>query len=815
MLSEGVKRFFKNNNRSIKDGRSSETGWYSRLIREFIDPMSEAIESYRDYYKVRPGRVAIGILKTRDVKAQMLAYISLKVLFDFIVKKPNLLSVTSEIGKRVEDEMRFHSLHEEAPQYVKRVKESLDKGKTQSYQHKKNVMSGAERSLARNPKNIHVANWRPWTSETLQHIGFWCLDVMHKCLLFKDEPLFSKSLVFRGKKSYNVLILSPHIADWVDEYKESVSLMSPLYAPLCIPPANWSTPYNGGFYSDQLNITLPLVKGTKKHLKWLSNREMPVVYNAVNRLQRVAYKINRDVLQVLDVVFKRELSLGIQSREPFKTSKAPVPDDYKNLKGRDLLAVLDDQQKSEFLKWKEKSASVYRKEKTRSAKYMEEFRTLQQANKYKLFKAFYFTIGLDFRSRVYYNSSLLNPQGNDLQKSLLRFSASQKIGRDGKFWLAISGSGHLGYDKTCNEDRYKYIKSIEPDIIRYAEDSIRFTGWAGAENPWQFLSFCQEWRSIHEWELFGNKASTYKSDYIAYFDASCSGLQHLSAMIGDTETARHVNLIKSSEPRSIYLFVVDKIVKALNHMLKSKIVNLWGKVGIEKDLTKIPVMTIAYDAKMQTFEKAVIKYLDEYEDKHGKVFNKTIKHEAVKFMSKLLWNTIKGEVKSAKLVMDYLKKVTWVISSKNKPSIWITPTGFIVIHEELSSKLTRLRSQMLGGTYFTVKTNLDKIDKYKMSSSVSADVIHSQDASHLMFIVVEFEGDISVIHDSYGVHLNRVRELKNVYLITFKDMYRDYNVLEEFKINNEYHIQEVIEVPVPENMGFDLDEVLESEYAVN
>ena len=114
-------------------------------------------------------------------------------------------------------------------------------------------------------------------------------------------------------------------------------------------------------------------------------------------------------------------------------------------------------------------------------------------------------------------------------------------------------------------------------------------------------------------------------DYINYnieiripilFDASCSGIQHLSALTTDTKIAQLVNLLNNDSPSDFYQYCLDEIVKIINSIpdngfnkgFKDKIL----KLNIDRKWLKHSIMTIPYNVTNIGISDKLTKYFESF-----------------------------------------------------------------------------------------------------------------------------------------------------------------------------------------------------------
>ena len=69
MFGSGITRFETNNQRAIEQGAASETAWFRRLTKAFIEPYALSIQAYLDYYNGRAGKPSRSLMYLRMLPA--------------------------------------------------------------------------------------------------------------------------------------------------------------------------------------------------------------------------------------------------------------------------------------------------------------------------------------------------------------------------------------------------------------------------------------------------------------------------------------------------------------------------------------------------------------------------------------------------------------------------------------------------------------------------------------------------------------------------------------------------------------------------
>lgn len=852
MKTAGIERFHLNNERAISQGSASDTNWNRRIIQELIEPMSMAIDAYLDYYAGRRGKPSKTLTYLRALPSTQSAYITIKNVLDSLTKETKVSEVSKRLGQRIEDQVRFSNVSEVAPRYIEKVKLSLRRNNSAKYRHQSAVLSHASDSLMKGDDNKGFEpkpelKWAKWPEQDLLQLGAQLINIFAENVLFNGNPVVYKRVIVKDKRKKSFLAPTEYMEAWIDQYKEVMEVMSPAFAPCVVPPKRWNTPFDGGYYISEVAETLPMVKCRRSQLYRLTKEQMPEVYEAINNLQDVGWQINDDVIEVARQIISLSLPLGLPSKEKIEMPECPIGDEYEDLSGMDLKEVMDADEWNDFLLWKHDKTEAHTKENKRKADFIKVSRILGSAAQYEDFKEIFFVFTADFRSRLYARSDSVSPQGNDLQKGLIKFSEGKALGDQGYYWFMIQGSSVWGEDKLVFDERVKFMEDMSDDIRDIAADPITYKQWAEADKPFQFLSWCFEYAEMMDFIEDGNKREDFVSYIPVSMDGSCSGIQHYSAMLRDEVGGAAVNLVPDDKPHDIYGDVAMKTLQQMHVDLytekvadaeaehRAKCAEGWIMVGIDRKLTKQPVMTLPYGSTQIRCLDTTGEYLRDLQKKedakakaqgrpparvHPFALNRkeegVPRFEAEKYASGVIWKSIGEVVVAARAGMKFIQNVTKELAMKGKHMEAISPTGFIMEMREMDYTSRRVKTQLLGETFMSLKKELLTYNVRKMKSGSAPNFIHMCDASHLMKVVNEAKrqgiNSIAVIHDDFGTHACDTPKLRKILVDTFVDMYTEHDVLRDFIEHNEaLHLME-IDVDMPEVGNLDLEEVRKSKY---
>lgn len=849
MKIAGEDRFNANNNRFIQAGEASSTAWNKRILQELISPMALAIDEYKAYYEGRRGKPAKSLAYLRSISSREAAYITLKVVFDSLTRETTMQFLACTVGIRIEDQVRFSRLAGEAPKYIEKVQKALRQNKSHNYKHGAAVLAGAERSLiqgneAREMEPKPALRWNSWAKSDQMHLGCLLVDIFANNVLFNGETVIVKRKVFKNGQEKCLLSISDATLEWVEQYKGIMSVMGPSYAPCVIPPRDWVSPTEGGYHVQEIADTLPMVKCRKGHRDRLTIEQMPKVYQAINYLQKTRWTINERVFDIVQQCIELGTGLGLPEREPYEVPQAPVRPELSAIRGKELKEHMTEDEWDTFIQWKSTATTIRTLENERKQDFAKVLRVMETAHNYLPFENIYFVYTADHRGRVYARSDSVSPQGCDLQKGLISLARGKELGKEGYFWWAVKGAGLWGNDKCSFTERVTFIEAMSDKIRDMAADPIGFTEWAAADKPWQFLSWAFEWADYQDWIESGKDGKQFETHCVCPQDGSCSGTQHYCAMTRDERAGVSVNLVPSDEPKDLYADVASLATLWLKGLTRetrdtrtattaSALLGMQG--GINRDVCKKPVMIQPYGGTRISCLDSVSLYMVELQVKeNSKAKAQGRKPEAVHsfvdgkvetglnikdgqiLASNTIWKSLSGITERPLTAMTYIQGMARECVKAGSHLEWPTPSGFIVEHRVMEEKPRRVKTQLLGQTYMTLRQETLTYDKYKMKSAAPPHFIHSMDASHLVLAVCEAEDkgieDVAVIHDSFGAAPADTPEFRYILVDTFGRMYEEHDVLTALKEYNEARLLVELPLDVPEQGELDLSLLRKSAY---
>jgi len=768
MATLGTDKFRDSYERWTRAGRATDVKSTMVPMNAAIGTLVKAIDAFRVEAETgKAGRRHSAVRLLKDMESPVLAYLTVKVVMDRLIRSQELTPLAIRLAGYLEVEKNTMVLKEQtkgAGRLIEKMSKDFQKNNLDPARIKNLMGYGLKREI----ENVDEL-WQKWSLQEKTVVGLKLIE-----LLCQATGLFEIKPSRRGKKTISILVPTALFQNWLESLKGQFELLMPEYLPCIIPPKDWNSLTCGGYHTDVFAYDLNFVKTrSKEHKRQLKAADLSPVYSAVNALQRTSWAINA---RVLDVAFYlMDIGSGVAGLPVRVLEKPAKPHDI-------------DSNEEARTAWSREAGRIWRHNIETKMQRLQAWKTIKIAMEFRKYDKIYFPYQLDFRGRIYTVPSFLSPQSTDLAKGLLHFGEGDAItNKKPRDWLAIHGANCFGVDKVSFEERLKWIQDNEQRIIDTAYEPLDDFWWAEADSPFCFLAFCFEWLGLNEAEARGE---TFVSRLPIAMDGSCNGLQHYSAMLRDPVAGKAVNLVPSDEPQDIYGTVADLVNEKLCQATKEPDLEhpeyqgwaaKWLEFGIDRKITKRPVMVLPYGG---TFH-AVMEYVQDAVHERGNApFEQKELRKACNYLAGLVWASIGEVVVSAKLAMDWLRKVA---GSRKGFVSWITPVGFPVVQHYTEHDVFKVNTTLFGKRY-QPKIAIDKENiphKNHQVNGVAPNFVHSLDASALMMTVNEATKQgltqFSMIHDSYGTTAAKSERLAKILRGEFVKLYEDNDPLSQFE----------------------------------
>ena len=764
----------------------SVTSYGKVLVANLIRPYAEAISEWVEQASSNVhSKTPIALQKISQIEdPKVTALIALKHIMNTITTTKNLTATAIKLGGRIETEISLKNFKNLNPELYAVVKKDLDK-RSFNYAYKR-------RKYREVAKKDEIVSWEEWSTTERLHTGMQLITLM-----VDSVGLIEIGTDQHKHKTFKVIRQTAFTKKWIQDRNSFNELLNPEYLPMVLAPksvVDGQVQGHGYWTSEMPELDLVKQRG-KKFTNELENHDMPEVTSAVNLMQSTAYRINTFILEVMQNAWDKSLSIG--GMPPIENLDIPQ-------KPHDI-----DTNKEALFEYKKACVIVHTENNRMSSKRMLYAKIINLAEQFKEYVTMYFPIQLDFRGRAYCVPAFLNYQSINGAKALLNFSQGKAITKEnrGVFWLSVHGANMWGNDKVSFEDREKWTYDNADWIKACAEDPIGNRQWEDADNAFQFLAFCDEWNR------YTKEGDGFISHIPVNVDGSCNGLQIYSLLLKDKVAGSLVNCVPNDLPQDIYGLVKNEVVK--NAEQKSaegeELATKWLDYGVKRSTCKRPVMTLTYGSTRYACTDFVVEDLTKRKDK-GEMHPFDDLFKPSTYLSKLIWQSIGENLKSAKEGMRYLQDIAKVVAKEGVPIHWVTPVGFPVYQYYPEMKSRRVETHLMGQVIqSTIREAKPETDKMKQRNSCPANYVHSLDSACMIRTVnIAREKGIENfcnVHDSFATHacdIDKLNEsIREAFVSIFsKDLLSDFKA----KVSETLSDEAIAELPDrPKDGELDLD----------
>lgn len=797
MYQGGINRAEKAMANAEDQGRASTNPYAATLFQEYVMPLGASIRAAVESKVAGPRKAHINLLSSLDFEA--VAYLTVRYVVSVLLSsKPEThRSLSYGIGRTVHRELVLAQFHEQAPDLYHTLSQDLGRRLSKDERHRTTVFM-----MQAKKEGLHIAEW---TVGSREQVGMYLMG------LLEDMGLIVLGTEVRTgyKREEREVLMHPEVVEYVDKIKSYVAVTMPVYGPCVEPPLDWGQGITGGYHTKAMQRANPnLVHGRSIARKAGRAADMPVVYAAVNALQRTAWAVNTRMLNTVYAIAKAFSTKEIVSL--VDTPKPPSPEWLKEDWTKAPKTEWPEDKLTEFKQWKRETTEWYTQRKILGTRYARFYAATRAAELFREHPAIYFVYFADSRGRLYPLTYGLNPQGSDLSKALLQFSEGKPVTTpEAKMWFNVQGANKWGFDKATLQDRVAWVGEHHEQIMSFAADPVNNTGWKEAGDPLQFLAWC------FEYEAYVTNPTTFLSHLPISMDGSCNGLQNLSAMFRDEIGGRATNLTDNAVMEDIYKNVAEKATIRLRAMEiedpeLDKLRHKWLEHGVNRKVVKRTVMTTPYGVTERTATEYII---DDYlRENMGPTFDAMEYRKAAKVLMSAVWPAVGDVVVKGREAMDWLKKAArQIMREKGTETIqWTTPSGFPACQDYFQAQVHRINTWLHGPVKIRVMSETDTPDAARHASGLAPNFVHSLDAAHLHLTTADAASQgitsLAMIHDDYGTHAADTQALFDSIRKQFVAMYLACDPPE--MLREKYPM---ISAP-PSKGALDIMEVLESDF---
>ena len=588
---------------------------------------------------------------------------------------------------------------------------------------------------------------------------------------------------------------NPHILQFLSERHKLMESSMIVYRPMIIPPIDHKLTASGGYLHHWIrkDVVHRYVSDyvEDKVIKQKHSEPSQFVLDGLNAMQKTEWKINEQVLEVMETLFKSNSQLA--NLPAYDFDEFVFNDPYPK-----------DESKETQAKWCQRREEMYsdwfKQEQSRARMFVR----LALAKKLKTYGFFYHVMTLDFRGRGYTTCELLSHQSSDYDRALITFAEPCKQTERGMYWLKVHVANLFDQDKVSFDERVQWVDDNLKMLKKIHDnpyDNLEWVSNKKKKNP----SF-QRLAAI--FELFRTDGMTQLP---IQMDGACNGSQHWSAIMGDEVIAELTNVLPNNKPQDLYQYIADKTTnyckKQTDNQWCIDFINYWDK-GIDRAVTKRPTMCDAYGLTFYGIQK-YIKL-----EGHVDWVPKEKQGGAIVELARAIQSGLGEALEKPNEGKEWLKECAAIVADAGYHLEYTVPSGFKVVHAYYQIKKRRSLASLFNHKELIFWNVSKDVHRDKAVLGIPPNFIHSLDASHMFCTISRMKDagitEFSMIHDSYGCPAPLVDMMVSFLKEEFLKMHKE-NQLEIFKrcVENTVGVQ----LPDPPVRGdIPLTNVLESPY---
>jgi DNA-directed RNA polymerase len=763
----------------------------------------------------------VAIQYLTEFNPEAVAYIAVRECLDAGANEQKLTRSAMRLSNLIAEAVEFDEAEQAEPDLMRYMA-----GKAKRW-----PKVAQKRRILRKAAQVAGIKRMGWTEAEKLKLGIKLIELVieHTGLVVFEEHM-DTARASKTVQRYKQLKLHPVIAEALMTRTEALGEIYPYNQPMIVPPVDWTGPRSGGY----LRFRMSLVRGTRRDFRdELENLELPDLYKAVNLIQSTKWRINEGIHDIIEEAWRTNTQLGGLPYGDDETLPELPKFMIDNPKLREK--NMSDGEKAVFTDWKHRARLVHEINGKRKSQRLALSMQLRLARDLRQYDQFYFPHSLDFRGRIYPLTGALSPQSDDASKALIAFAEGKKLGESGGFWLCVHIANLFGEDKMSFEDRVAWTMMRKDQLIDSARDPLDgYRFWDTADDPWCALAACIEFAGWME------QGDDYVSHLPISMDGTCSGIQHLSALLRDRRGAEAVNLVANDKPADIYVEVLEETKRLLAED-STPLAKVWLD-KVDRKIVKRPCMTFAYSVTSTGIRNQIDEEIRKRQD--GDYLPGTPNWEAAQSLAPVVEQAIRNVVERPAEAMKWLTDCARLINKQGNRTRWTTPLGLPVIQPYMKTRAKTIKVYFAGEKALHVlrhsinsnETEVSNKDEKrlrltiqeetnipngkKQTSSIAPNVVHSLDATHLMMVVNRLADEgitdqyYAMVHDSFGVHATDVDEMNFIIRDEFIKLYSE-DILT--KLYQEFLLQlpgdKWPDLPLPPTPGeYNIEEVRDADF---
>jgi DNA-directed RNA polymerase len=792
--AQGIALAIKKWETDIAEGRLSDTGIGKRMIVQTYGVVRDELDSICNAGTRGVGGRYRSLIK--DIGVDMAAVIGVRATLGLVGGRatrrraePLAQDLLADIGTVAEVEHMLAKLRIAAPGYTNRVEDSLQDTRTRSVNHRRRTFMATADNVSVGSENV------VWSASEKDGVSRLVMEALVRASIIELGHVPK-----RGGQQWVTVQPSDTILEHVERMGSTIRAFT-MHPPMLVPPKPHTREnlFQGASYlTDGMNGHVGAVQlRTRRgdHKRWLRDNISDMVLSAANKAATQPYRIDTETASLLRDLYSQGVYngiAGIPSVRPIEPPSYPLADGWDKE---------DPGLMEQHLAWKVMARQAYSDEITRKSKVVAFHQTLKYLREYAG-DTLYFPTFFDWRGRLYFRSRI-NPQGTDFVKAVIQFANKKALGKRGLYWLKVHVATCFGYDKKLPDCRAVWVddnmEQIRDAVARHIDSDF----FREADSPWCFYVAAREMlRAIDSGD-----PESFETGVPVAMDATCSGMQHLSAVLRDPVGGMFTNLLpnKGDAKEDIYAGVAAIAIARLQADRDNpEQAQYWLQHGVPRSMAKRPVMTYVYGGTLMSCGDYVLLDMQE---RGLEALPEYSMPKLASYLGRNLRHGIELAVPSAAAAMRFLRSLAGMMP-RDEAMRWVSPAGFPVIQHYAAEEVIRLDLPGIGAKVSVTRFDDAHLNRSRCVNGIAPNFVHSLDSGHLVRVLARYEGSLVPIHDSFATHPSDVDAMHMVLRDEFVDMYEEHDPLDVLVQAVQAHREEIIEQP--EKGTLDIRKVRES-----
>lgn len=584
----------------------------------------------------------------------------------YIISKLLFASIGKSINMQIQFEVDEYNIHERIQMELKTAADAKNK----SFLMKKSEM--LRKAASENILRGKVKNRVDVLNKTVQlQLGSLMVYFLKSTAKIKNSNGINQSLITLSyvksdpsnpfcKNLIGVLkIHEDFIINLMRDIEKEDSLFIQLdrSLPMIYKPAPWVDYEIGGYYQRPTNVMR--IQNSTMQENAVKYAEMTEVFNLLDIIGRVPWRINKKVLEVMVEIWNGGGGVG------------ELPPKHYNF--QDYIYEYQLRECKDKFERRKLEKKIQLQRDMHSLRCSFSLR-LDQARAFAKVGKFYYPHNLDFRGRIYPIPPHLNHMSADMCRGLLEFGEGKPLGKTGLDWLKIHMANKMGKDKLSMQGRLDYANSMLPLVEKIAKNPCQNREWLELEDSWQALSAILDVYAA----ITSPNPEEYVSHQHIHQDGSCNGLQHYAALGRDFEGAFQVNLVNREIPGDLYTHIAKMVEEKISkdcedpenqHFELAKKL----KGNVKRKIIKQTVMTTVYGVTFIGAKKQIQKQLRDKDFLNQD--NDLESYAASSYLAKLTLDCVANLFTQAHEIKQWLKDCSKSVCEMGYAMSWVTPLG--------------------------------------------------------------------------------------------------------------------------------------------